>query len=103
MYLTTHLKCYRLVYATKRQEVEKHLDQGKLLLAQGQFADALHQYHMAVELDPTDYQIYYRRATVLLAMGRVKAALPDLDKVVELKPDFIAVRGRNVRNDNCSF
>lgn len=45
-----------------------------------------------MELDPSDYQIYYRRATVLLASGKVNAALPDLDKVVELKPDFIAVK-----------
>lgn len=64
---------------------------GKQLLAKGQFADALTHYHAAVELDPTNYQIYYRRATVLLASGKVKAALPDLNKVVELKPDFTAV------------
>jgi DnaJ family protein C protein 3 len=28
---------------------------------------------------------------VYLAMGKSKAALPDLSKVIELKPDFIAV------------
>jgi DnaJ family protein C protein 3 len=82
---------YQYAVAVKKEEVNKHLELGKQLLAKGQFADALQQYHSAVELDPTDYQTYYRRATVYLAMGRVKAALPDLDKVVELKPDFIAV------------
>ena len=35
---------------------------------------------------------YYRRATVLLALGKSKSALPDLDKVIELRPDFISVR-----------
>lgn len=70
------------------KEVEKHLELGKQFLSKGQFADALTHYHAAVELDPTNYQIYFRRATVLLASGKVKAALPDLDKVVELKPDF---------------
>lgn len=34
---------------------------------------------------------YFRRATVFLAMGKSKSALPDLTKVIELKPDFTAV------------
>lgn len=34
---------------------------------------------------------YYRRATVYFAMGKSKSALPDLSKVIELKPDFTAV------------
>ena len=44
-----------------------------------------------LEGDPTNYQSYYRRATVYLAMGKSKAAVPDLDRVIELKPDFIMV------------
>lgn len=80
------------MFGDNRQMVEQHMEQGKMFLAKGQFADALHHYHAAVELDPNDYQIYFRRATVLLATGKVKAALPDLDKVVELKPDFISGR-----------
>ena len=43
------------------------------------------------EGDPKNYQSYYRRATVYLAMGKSKSALPDLDKVIELKPDFTSV------------
>lgn len=34
---------------------------------------------------------YFKRATVFLALGKSRSALPDLDKVVELKPDFTAV------------
>src|SRR4051794_9480344 len=90
--LTHKLLILRLVFGDTRQMVEMHMEQGKSFLAKGQFADALHHYHAAAELDPNDYQIYFRRATVLLATGKVKAALPDLDKVVELKPDFIAGR-----------
>lgn len=76
----------------KRREVERLLENGKLLLSKGQLQEALQQYHQAVEMDPSDYQIYFRRATVLLASGKMHNALPDLDKVVELKPDFIAGR-----------
>uniref|UniRef100_A0A8C0RJV9 DnaJ homolog subfamily C member 3 n=1 Tax=Canis lupus familiaris TaxID=9615 RepID=A0A8C0RJV9_CANLF len=42
--------------------------------------------------DPDNYIAYYRRATVFLAMGKSKAALPDLTKVIELKMDFTAAR-----------
>ena len=30
--------------------------------------------------------------TVFLAMGRSKSALPDLDKVITMKPDFVSAR-----------
>ncbi|GCB85162.1 hypothetical protein scyTo_0025884, partial [Scyliorhinus torazame] len=42
--------------------------------------------------DPDNYIAYYRRATVYLAMGKSKSALPDLSKVIELKPDFTSAR-----------
>uniref|UniRef100_A0A671E2K9 DnaJ homolog subfamily C member 3 n=1 Tax=Rhinolophus ferrumequinum TaxID=59479 RepID=A0A671E2K9_RHIFE len=73
-------------------DVEKHLELGKKLLAAGQLADALSQFHAAVDGDPDNYVAYYRRATVFLAMGKSKAALPDLTKVIELKMDFTAAR-----------
>lgn len=57
----------------------------------GQFTDALQHYHAVIDEEPDNYQILYRRATVFLATGKVHAALPDLDRVIELKPDFIAV------------
>uniref|UniRef100_A0A8C0E292 DnaJ homolog subfamily C member 3 n=1 Tax=Balaenoptera musculus TaxID=9771 RepID=A0A8C0E292_BALMU len=73
-------------------DVDKHLELGKKLLAAGQLADALSQFHAAVDGDPDNYIAYYRRATVFLAMGKSKAALPDLTKVIELKMDFTAAR-----------
>nr|KAF6373460.1 DnaJ heat shock protein family (Hsp40) member C3 [Pipistrellus kuhlii] len=73
-------------------DVEKHLELGKKLLAAGQLADALSQFHAAVDGDPDNYVAYYRRATAFLAMGKSKAALPDLTRVIELKMDFTAAR-----------
>lgn len=43
------------------------------------------------EGDSENYIAYYRRATVYLAMGKSKAAIRDLSKVVELKQDFTSV------------
>lgn len=44
-----------------------------------------------LEIDPKNYLTYYKRATIYLAMGKFKSALPDLSKAIELKPDFLAV------------
>lgn len=73
-------------------KVEDHLLLGREFLARGQYSDALSQYHAAVEGDPENYLTIFKRATVYLALGRSKAALKDLDRVVELKPDFVAAR-----------
>ena len=43
------------------------------------------------EGDPDNYLTYFRRATVYMAMGKSKSALPDLDKIIEIRPDFVAV------------
>eukprot|EP00117_Sycon_ciliatum_P021322 scpid55139/ scgid18723/ DnaJ homolog subfamily C member 3; Interferon-induced, double-stranded RNA-activated protein kinase inhibitor; Protein kinase inhibitor of 58 kDa len=73
-------------------EVKKHLDLGKKLLSEGDLTGALTHYHSAVEGDPTNYLTFYKRATVYLAIGRSKSALPDLDKTLELRPDFSSAR-----------
>ena len=44
------------------------------------------------DADPNNYMSYYKRATVFLALSRSRPALSDLDKVIQLKSDFQAVR-----------
>uniref|UniRef100_A0A0R3RWM8 J domain-containing protein n=1 Tax=Elaeophora elaphi TaxID=1147741 RepID=A0A0R3RWM8_9BILA len=75
-----------------QMEVSRHMEMGRQFLSKGQFADALSHYHAAIDLDPKNYQTLYSRATVYLAIGKSKAALPDLDSVIRLKPDFTAAR-----------
>lgn len=41
--------------------------------------------------DPKNYLTYFKRATVYLALGKPRSALPDLNKVLELRPEFTAV------------
>lgn len=102
--------------------VEQFLEAGTKLLAAGQLADALSQFHSAVgkdikiytpiyvhiellvnmtflfvDADPNSYMSYYRRATVYLATGKFKPALQDFSRVIELKPDFTSV------GSNCSI
>lgn len=45
-----------------------------------------------LEGDPNNYLTYFKRGTVYLALGKAKNALSDLDRVLELKPDFITAR-----------
>ncbi|XP_015595178.1 dnaJ homolog subfamily C member 3 isoform X2 [Cephus cinctus] len=78
--------------SVSQTEIERHLDLGRDFLAKGQFQDALSHYHAAVEGDPNNYLTYYKRGTVYLALGKAKFALLDLDKVLELKPDFTSAR-----------
>lgn len=73
-------------------EIEHHLEMGRKLLAAGQLAEALSHYHSAVEGDSKNYLTYYKRATVFLAMGKSKSALPDLTRAIQLKPDFLVAR-----------
>jgi DnaJ family protein C protein 3 len=69
-------------------DVHKHLEMGRIHLESRQFADALTHYHAAVEGDPDNYQTYYKRALVFMALGKYSQALKDLDRVIELKHDF---------------
>ncbi|XP_003741372.1 dnaJ homolog subfamily C member 3 [Galendromus occidentalis] len=73
-------------------EVAKHLEMGMQLLHRGAYQDALSHYHAAIEGDDSNYQSYYWRATVYLALGKSKLAVEDLNKVIDLKEDFIKAR-----------
>ncbi|XP_020283493.1 dnaJ homolog subfamily C member 3 [Pseudomyrmex gracilis] len=80
------------VGSVTQTEVNRHLELGREFLAKGQLQDALSHYHAAVEGDPTNYLTYYKRGTVYLALGKAKFALLDLDRVLDLQPDFIPAR-----------
>lgn len=85
---------FSLLYLEEAQsnDGKSHIEQGNKLLSAGQFADALTHYHFAIEEDPSNYMTFFRRATAYLAVGKSKSALPDLDQVLVLKPDFKAAR-----------
>ncbi|KAK7016381.1 hypothetical protein VNI00_018923 [Paramarasmius palmivorus] len=54
------------------------------LLSLGQFNEAASVYTEAIQLSPSDYLLYYKRATAYLSLSRHGAALEDFDKVLEL-------------------
>jgi DnaJ homolog subfamily C member 3 len=55
-----------------------------VLLSSGQFADAAKTYTEAIELAPTDYVLYFKRANAYLSHNRHAPALEDFDTVLKL-------------------
>ena len=53
--------------------------------------DKIH-FILFLDADPNNYLSYYKRATVFLALSRSRPALADLEKVIQLKNDFVAAR-----------
>jgi DnaJ family protein C protein 3 len=64
------------------------MEKANQLLAQGRMPEAADAYSEVINKDKTNYQALYRRATVYLALGKTKNALPDLNGVLEIRPDF---------------
>lgn len=65
-----------------------YIARGAQYLAAGDFSGALDQYHTACDVDPKNYQVFFKRATVYLATGRTRQAQTDLKTVLKLRPDF---------------
>jgi len=80
------------VHCATQAEIEQHLSVGMNLLARGAYSDALSHFHAAVDADPGNYMSFYKRATVYMALSRPRPALADLDKIIQLKPDFVKAR-----------
>ncbi|AFR94798.1 co-chaperone [Cryptococcus neoformans C23] len=59
------------------------------LLAEGSYSAAARAYGEAIELDPTGYANYYKRATAYLSMGRHNAALDDFEQILRINPGFV--------------
>eukprot|EP01134_Creolimax_fragrantissima_P003507 CFRG3507T1 len=78
--------CVLKVEAT--QKASDLIDQARKLLAVKQYDEALRLYGDAISLEPGSYMPYFQRATAYLAVGVSKSALADLNKVIELRPDF---------------
>jgi tetratricopeptide (TPR) repeat protein len=62
--------------------------QGEALMSRRDFVEALRAFDQAVALEPKAPQRYMDRAGAHRAMGKIDLARADLDRALELKPDF---------------
>lgn len=86
--------CVGLSIANDKTGSQSEYEAGNALFVNRQYTDALTHYHKAIELDPTNYQAIFRRATTYFTFGRTKPGLVDLDTVLEQKPDFAGARNQ---------
>lgn len=70
--------------ADTAQQLKSLRTRGKVLLSAGQFTDAAKAYSEAIELSPTEYLLYFNRATAYLSQNRHAPALEDFDTVLKL-------------------
>ncbi|KAJ7599168.1 hypothetical protein C8J56DRAFT_1011058 [Mycena floridula] len=63
------------------------INRANALLSTGQFSEAAKVYSEAIEQSPSDYLLYYKRATAYFSLSRHSAALEDFDKVLSLTSD----------------
>lgn len=66
-----------------------YLAQGDYELERGNPSQALAAYSRAIELDPASAQAYNNRAYVFMTLQDYAHALPDLDKALALRPDYV--------------
>ncbi|KAF9478422.1 hypothetical protein BDN70DRAFT_879947 [Pholiota conissans] len=60
------------------------INKGNIFLSTGQFNEAAKIYSEAIDQSPTDYLLYYKRATAYYSLQRHNSALEDFDKVLSL-------------------
>ncbi|KAG2014338.1 DnaJ domain-containing protein [Coprinopsis cinerea AmutBmut pab1-1] len=60
------------------------INRANVLLSSGNFGEAAKIYTEAIEQSPSDYLLYYKRATAYMSLQRHTAALDDFDKVLSL-------------------
>lgn len=63
-------------------------DQGLELWRLNQPDRALEAWRKALQLIPTDWKVLYNRAKLLTEMGQLAQALSELNRVIELRPDY---------------
>ncbi|KAF8622437.1 hypothetical protein AX15_007021 [Amanita polypyramis BW_CC] len=63
------------------------INKANTLLTAGQFNDAARLYSEAIDQSPSDYLLYYKRATAYMSLSKHSSALDDFDKVLSLTSD----------------
>lgn len=68
-----------------------HLDEGRRLIAERAYAQALAAYARSIELDPELVQAYRARSYLLDSLGRYEEALRDTETILALDPEDVSL------------
>ncbi len=83
---------YREVLRREPGHRDTHNNLGAQLAARGELDSALKQFEAAIASDPGDPAGYFNRGIVLIRLGRPGEARRDLEKTLELSPDYDPAR-----------
>ena len=70
---------------------EWHLDQGKVLMDQGHYDDAIQECTKAIHLDPRLAKAYFWRAVAYYQIAKYDPAIADCNQAIKLNPDLVEV------------
>jgi tetratricopeptide (TPR) repeat protein len=77
-----------------RAQVPRQLKAGRRHLVNKEYTAALREYNKAIEASPENAEAYFRRGSVLQAMGDVPHAIEDFDRAIDhdsrLAPAYLA-------------
>jgi len=79
------------VAATESLTAEDYLNQGKDLLAQGLYQEAIVAYDKAIDIKPDKYEAWVFRGGTLHLLGKYQDAIASYDKAIEIEPDYAEV------------
>nr|KAJ3412098.1 DnaJ sub C member 3 [Polyrhizophydium stewartii] len=86
-----------LLAVVRAASVTEHMDAARALMSSGQHFKALDQFEAAIEMDPNNHMLYFKRAAAYLTLGKYPQALADFTKVLELKPQHTQARIQKAR------
>ncbi len=82
------IAAYREVLRRDPGHRDSHNNLGIQLAARGELEPALGHFEAAIATDPADPAGYYNRGLALIKLGRPGEAVPDLERTLELSPDY---------------
>ncbi|MBI3653019.1 MAG: tetratricopeptide repeat protein [Acidobacteria bacterium] len=85
---TTSAQMRRAPAGNQPQSAAAAFEEGQSAQEKGDLKNAIRFYTAAINAEPKLFQAWYQRATAYLGLGRDREAEQDLQKVMELKPDF---------------
>jgi tetratricopeptide (TPR) repeat protein len=69
-----------------------HLDQGKMLVGQGHYDNAIQECTEAIQLEPMFAEAYFWRAIAYYQLAKYPLAVADCSQTIKLDPDLVEAR-----------
>ncbi len=79
-------------------QVEELKSKANAAFASGKNDEAINLYTQAIALDEKNHVLYSNRSAAYAKSNKYEEALKDADKCISLKPDFVKVKNKKIRN-----